>query len=92
MALKQVVWLVIPLAAACASPPAPRWERSGAAESAVAEALQDCRAQAQARLSPTPSIAPGGPSASNTATERDPVFVEHEADRCMQAKGFRQRR
>ena len=91
MALKQLVWLVIPLAA-CATQSAPRWERSGATESVIAEASADCRIQAQARLSPTPSSAPGSPSASTSGTApRDPVFLEHEVDRCMQAKGFRRR-
>ena len=92
MALKQVVWLVFPLAAACGTPSGPRWEKSGASESVVAEAMQDCRAQA-VRSAPQPSLAPGAPSSSTTGTaSREPVFLEHEVDRCMVAKGFRERR
>jgi len=91
LALKQAVWLVIPLAAACATPSAPRWERSGATDAVVAEALEDCRDQAQ--RSPRPSLSPGSTSASTTDTaSREPVFLEHELDRCMRAKGFRERR
>lgn len=94
MPLKRLVWLLVPLAAACAAPAAPRWEKSGATEAVVSEAIQDCRIQA--RLSPPPSRAPVVSSASTTGmVEREKDFVEHEVelfDRCMRAKGFRERR
>jgi hypothetical protein len=82
------------LLAACAAPTTPstpRWEKSGATEAQVAQALQEClvegRVPASARV--------GADTGTGTAGigSRDRQVAEDEAmllQSCMRAKGFRQ--
>ncbi len=79
--------------AACAAPTAstPRWEKSGATEAQVMEALQDCRVEGRVPASGRV----GADSGTGTAGigSRDRQFAEDEAtllQSCMRAKGFRQ--
>jgi hypothetical protein len=79
--------------AACAGPTTtqPRWEKSGASEAQVMEALQECRVEGRV---PT-SGRVGADSGTGTAGigSRDRQLAEDEAtllQSCMRAKGFRQ--
>lgn len=75
--------------AGCAAP-ATRWEKPGASQAAVDEAVQECRMQA--RLSPEPRL--GSPMARSGATgamdrieDRDARDAQRFHD-CMQKKGY----
>jgi hypothetical protein len=82
--------MLFPLLAACASN-APTWQKSGESESAVNEALQQCRVQV--RLSPDASIL-AAPMVSQSGTpmidrgqERD-AKEDQQVRACMQGKGY----
>ena len=78
--------------AACAS--APQWEKSGASESQLNEAMQQCRVQTS--LAPEPRIGSLAPSGIGTpAMDRAEGRDAREAvlfDKCMQDKGYRAKR
>jgi len=82
------------LLAACAAPTTPstpRWEKSGASETEVNAALQECRVEG--RVPGSPRV--GADSGTGTAGigSRDRQLAEDEAvllQSCMRAKGFRQ--
>jgi len=74
--------------AACAKP-APKWEKAGASELVVEEAMQSCRLRQE--LAPQPRsnapLAPGGTPVIDRIASRD----AHDAERlrkCMEEKGF----
>jgi hypothetical protein len=79
--------------AACAAP-APQWEKPGASQTAVDEAMQQCRVQVS--LSPEQRV--GSPMARSGATPAiDRIDDRHareaqQLQRCMQEKGFSLRR
>ena len=80
--------------AACAAPTTtstPRWEKSGATEAQVMEALQECRVEGRVPA----SARVGADSGTGTAGigSRDRQLAEDEAvllQSCMRARGFRQ--
>jgi hypothetical protein len=80
------------LLAACAAPSA-HWEKSGASQTAVNEALQECRVQA--RLSPEPRVRRPDPALPGALPEQQESRDAREAQalqRCMQEKGYSARR
>lgn len=83
--------LVLAACAAPTTPSTPRWEKSGATEAQVIEALQECRVEGRVPA----SARVGADSATGTAGigSRDRQLAEDEAvllQSCMRAKGFRQ--
>lgn len=84
-----LVWLSIPLLAACAAS-APIWEKSGASETAVAEDLQQCRVEVNrspgASVLATPAPQSGSPMVDR-GQERDAQDERRVRD-CMQGKGY----
>jgi hypothetical protein len=84
-----LVWLSIPLLAACAAS-APTWEKSGAGETAVADDLQQCRVEVSRSPSmsvfATPTPQSGSPM-MDRGQERDTQDERRVRD-CMQTKGY----
>lgn len=77
---------------ACAAPPPARWEKAGASEAAIKEALQECRVALS--LAPQPhSLAPlkGGRSPGLDRIEDRQGSDDARIQRCMQDKGFNAR-
>ena len=87
------ILLIVPLLAACAAPS--QWSKPGASDSAMAEDLQQCRAQA--RLSPPRAILDTPVAQSSSAPlmdrgqERD-AQEDQQIRHCMQGKGYSLRR
>jgi len=86
--------VILVLALAACSSPVPQWEKPGAAQSAVDEAMQECRVQAS--LSPPQHVgAPLARSGGTPALERIDDRHAREAQqlqKCMLEKGFSIRR
>ena len=79
--------------AACAAPVA-HWEKPGATQAMVDEAVQDCRVQA--RLSPEQRVGtqltrPGTAGAMDRIEEREGREAE-QFQRCMRGKGYSAKR
>ena len=82
------------LALAACTAPAPQWEKPGASQAAVDEAMQQCRVQAS--LSPQPHLgAPLARSSGAPALGRIEDRQAREAQQfqnCMQEQGFSAKR
>ena len=85
-----LVWLSVPLFAACAAN-APVWQKSGASESASAEDFQQCRVEARltpgASVGATPTPQTSGSPMLDREQERDAEEAQR-VRRCMEGKGY----
>jgi hypothetical protein len=88
--MKTTFFVICVAALAACTSSAPRWEKPGASQTAVDEALQDCRVKA--RLNPQQRIGaherPGsGTPGIDRIEDRDRAELG-SIDRCMREKGY----
>jgi hypothetical protein len=89
LVLKRFAWLLIPAAAACAGS-APRWEKPGADQAALDEAIGECRVQARLASLPSGPRSASGTSTSRILTQQEELAEVADFGRCMRGKGFRE--
>jgi hypothetical protein len=90
MTLARHAWMLLPLAAACAAPQPPQWEKPGTSAAMAQEDSEQCRLQARLQA-PAPRLV----DRTGTATERimtgQEESVRSEVEffhRCMREKGY----